>query len=224
MILMLVLKNWDFQLSSSLPQEVPAIGMSKANSRDELLKALQVALEYRCGCLCWKLGTGKEYTGCGIKCMMALPVIRLETPNAFMIMKQNTTRTTTQYHCPAAWIRNRSCLWETWRKRPVMWWRKGMGKSRRIYWWFRAVSIDWNQHCSGMTDHSLVPMAAKQAGINFDELVWRVFGNQSRVMSNAGTKTLVIGLLLTGLVGIVGMKPWRRGNSVVTYQKRVFTH
>jgi D-alanine-D-alanine ligase len=26
----------------------------------------------------------------------------------------------------------------------------------------------------GMTDHSLVPMAARQAGIDFDELVWRV--------------------------------------------------
>ena len=26
----------------------------------------------------------------------------------------------------------------------------------------------------GMTDHSLVPMAAKQAGIDFDDLVWRI--------------------------------------------------
>jgi D-alanine-D-alanine ligase len=26
----------------------------------------------------------------------------------------------------------------------------------------------------GMTDHSLVPMAAKAAGIDFDELVWRI--------------------------------------------------
>jgi len=26
----------------------------------------------------------------------------------------------------------------------------------------------------GMTDHSLVPMAARQSGIDFDELVWRV--------------------------------------------------
>ncbi len=26
----------------------------------------------------------------------------------------------------------------------------------------------------GMTDHSLVPMAARAAGIDFDELVWRV--------------------------------------------------
>jgi D-alanine-D-alanine ligase len=28
----------------------------------------------------------------------------------------------------------------------------------------------------GMTDHSLVPMAARQAGINFDELVLTVLG------------------------------------------------
>ena len=26
----------------------------------------------------------------------------------------------------------------------------------------------------GMTGHSLVPMAARQSGIDFDELVWRV--------------------------------------------------
>ena len=26
----------------------------------------------------------------------------------------------------------------------------------------------------GMTDHSLVPMAARPRGIDFDELVWRV--------------------------------------------------
>jgi D-alanine-D-alanine ligase len=26
----------------------------------------------------------------------------------------------------------------------------------------------------GMTDHSLVPMAAKQAGLDFDHLVWRI--------------------------------------------------
>jgi D-alanine-D-alanine ligase len=25
-----------------------------------------------------------------------------------------------------------------------------------------------------MTDHSLVPMAARQAGVDFEELVWRI--------------------------------------------------
>ena len=33
----------------------------------------------------------------------------------------------------------------------------------------------------GMTDHSLVPMAAKQAGIDFDELVLRILSTCSRV-------------------------------------------
>ena len=32
----------------------------------------------------------------------------------------------------------------------------------------------------GMTDHSLVPMAAKQAGIEFDELVWRILETSCR--------------------------------------------
>jgi D-alanine-D-alanine ligase len=33
----------------------------------------------------------------------------------------------------------------------------------------------------GMTSHSLVPMAAKAAGIDFDELVWRIL-SASRVI------------------------------------------
>jgi D-alanine-D-alanine ligase len=32
----------------------------------------------------------------------------------------------------------------------------------------------------GMTDHSLVPMAAKQAGIEFDDLVWRILQTSCR--------------------------------------------
>jgi D-alanine-D-alanine ligase len=28
----------------------------------------------------------------------------------------------------------------------------------------------------GMTSHSLVPMAARAAGMDFDELVWRILG------------------------------------------------
>jgi D-alanine-D-alanine ligase len=29
----------------------------------------------------------------------------------------------------------------------------------------------------GMTDHSLVPMAAKQHGLGFDELVWQILAS-----------------------------------------------
>ena len=32
----------------------------------------------------------------------------------------------------------------------------------------------------GMTDHSLVPMAAREAGIDFDALVWRILATTLR--------------------------------------------
>jgi D-alanine-D-alanine ligase len=35
-----------------------------------------------------------------------------------------------------------------------------------------------------MTDHSLVPMAAKQAGLNFDELVFAILAGSVPVDSN----------------------------------------
>jgi D-alanine-D-alanine ligase len=39
----------------------------------------------------------------------------------------------------------------------------------------------------GMTDHSLVPMAAKAAGLSFEELVWRILESSfTRVPTGAG--------------------------------------
>jgi D-alanine-D-alanine ligase len=37
----------------------------------------------------------------------------------------------------------------------------------------RPLLLEFNT-IPGMTDHSLVPMAARVAGIDFDQLVWRV--------------------------------------------------
>jgi D-alanine-D-alanine ligase len=37
----------------------------------------------------------------------------------------------------------------------------------------------------GMTSHSLVPMAAKQAGIDFEELCWRILETSVRENSHA---------------------------------------
>ena len=36
----------------------------------------------------------------------------------------------------------------------------------------------------GMTDHSLVPMAAKQAGVDFQSLVWRILEQTVEVKVN----------------------------------------
>jgi D-alanine-D-alanine ligase len=155
-------------------QEGSSIGMSKAHTRDELLKALQVALEFRCDVYAESWVTGKEYTVAVLN-DEALPVIRLETPNAFYDYEAKYNATTTQYHCPAGldeeqelFLRNLAVTAskvvgvEGWARVDVFIDNSGQ---------YQLIEINT---VPGMTDHSLVPMAAKQAGIDFDELVWRV--------------------------------------------------
>ncbi len=155
-------------------QEGSSIGMSKANSRDELQKALQTALEYRCDVYAESWVTGKEYTVAVLN-DEALPVIRLETPNVFYDYEAKYNATTTQYHCPCGLNQEQ----ELFLRNLAVTASKVVG----VKGWARVdVFIDDSGQYQlieintvpGMTDHSLVPMAAKQAGIDFDELVWRV--------------------------------------------------
>jgi D-alanine-D-alanine ligase len=155
-------------------QEGSSIGMSKAHTRDELMKALQVALEYRCDVYAESWVTGKEYT-VAILNGEALPVIRLETPNAFYDYEAKYNATTTQYHCP--------CGLDHEQEQSLQNLAVTAGKVAGVKGWARVdVFIDEAGQYQlieintvpGMTDHSLVPMAARQAGIDFEELVWRV--------------------------------------------------
>ena len=155
-------------------QEGSSIGMSKAHTRNELLKALQVALEYRCDVYAESWVTGKEYTVAVLN-DEALPVIRLETPNVFYDYEAKYNATTTQYHCPCGLDQEQELIL---RDLAVT-----ASKVVGVKGWARVdVFIDKSGQYQlieintvpGMTDHSLVPMAAKQAGIDFDELVWRV--------------------------------------------------
>ena len=155
-------------------QEGSSIGMSKANSRNELRMALQDALAYNCDVYAESWVTGKEYTVALLN-GEALPVIRLETPNAFYDYEAKYNATTTQYHCPSGLNEEQ----EAFLRALAIKASKVLG----VEGWARVdVFIDdAGQYqlieintVPGMTDHSLVPMAAKQAGIEFDDLVLRV--------------------------------------------------
>ena len=155
-------------------QEGSSIGMSKANSRDELHKALHDALAYNCDVYAERWVTGKEYTVALLN-GEALPVIRLETPNAFYDYEAKYNATTTQYHCPSGLNEEQEAFLRALAVKA--------SKVLGVEGWARLdVFIDdAGQYqlieintVPGMTDHSLVPMAAKQAGIEFDDLVLRV--------------------------------------------------
>jgi len=155
-------------------QEGSSIGMSKASNWDELVKALNVAAKYRCDVYAEAWVSGKEYTVAVLN-DEALPVIHLETPNAFYDYEAKYQATTTQYHCP--------CGLNSEQEQSLKDLAVTACKVVGVKGWGRVdVFIDnAGQYqlievntVPGMTDHSLVPMAARQAGMNFEELVWRI--------------------------------------------------
>jgi D-alanine-D-alanine ligase len=161
-------------------QEGSSIGMSKANNREELENALKVASEFGCDVYAESWVTGKEYT-VGLLDGKALPVIRLETPNAFYDYEAKYKATTTQYHCP--------CGLSGEQEQHLQQLAVQASEVVDVKGWARVdVFIDDSGQpqlieintVPGMTDHSLVPMAAKQAGIEFDELVWKILETSCR--------------------------------------------
>ncbi|MDD4915561.1 MAG: D-alanine--D-alanine ligase [Methylococcales bacterium] len=154
--------------------EGSSIGMSKAGSRDELSEAMQVAAQFACEVFAEQWVQGREYT-IAVLDGEALPVIRLETPNNFYDFDAKYRADTTRYHCPCGLEPAREQSLQELAVRAC----RGLG----VKGWARVdVFIDDKDSAQlievntvpGMTDHSLVPMAAKAAGMDFAELVWRI--------------------------------------------------
>ena len=115
--------------------------------------------------------TGGEYT-CGILDGEALPLIRLETPNAFYDYEAKYEADTTRYLLPCGLDAEAERSLQTASLAAF----RGVGGSGwgRVDFMLDADQQPWLIEANtvpGMTSHSLVPMAAKQAGIEFNELV-----------------------------------------------------
>ncbi len=154
--------------------EGSSLGMSRAENREQLAKAFHKASGFNCDVYAEQWVIGEEYTVAVLN-GEALPVIRLQTPNEFYDYEAKYLADTTQYHCPCGL---RTDTEQTLKKLAVMA-CEGVG----VKGWARVdVFIDQTgkpqlievNTVPGMTDHSLVPMAAKAAGCDFDELVWRI--------------------------------------------------
>ena len=118
--------------------------------------------------------TGSEYT-VAVLHRRVLPAIRIEAANAFYDYEAKYKRNDTKYHCPAGLSAQAEAHMaslalaafdavgaEGWGRADFMADQTG-----------RPLLLEINT-VPGMTDHSLVPMAAKAAGIDFDELCWQV--------------------------------------------------
>ncbi len=154
--------------------EGSSIGISKVNTEEEIIPAWKKAQDCGGVIIAEKFIQGKEYTA-AILGEQVLPMIRLETENEFYDYQAKYVSNDTKYICPCGL--DESAELEL-AKLMIKSFKAVMGEG-----WGRVdFMLDENQSpwlievntVPGMTDHSLVPMAAKQAGISFEELVLKI--------------------------------------------------
>lgn len=154
--------------------EGSSIGMSRASNWDELMEAWKVASLYNCDVFAESWVTGSEYT-VAVLGGVPLPLIRLETPNSFYDFDAKYRSNSTKYHCPCGLDQERERSYQQLAAKACEvvgvkgWGRVDMMVDQAGAPWLIEVNT-----VPGMTDHSLVPMAAKNAGMSFEELVIRI--------------------------------------------------
>jgi D-alanine-D-alanine ligase len=119
--------------------------------------------------------TGDEFT-VGVLQDGGLPSIRIQPATEFYDYQAKYFRNDTQYHCPSgldteAEAELQAAALAAFRVTDCLGWGRVDFMRDRSSGKFYFVEINTTP---GMTDHSLVPMAARQTGIDFEELVWRV--------------------------------------------------
>ena len=163
-----------FPLMIKPANEGSSIGMSRVTTATELDKAWRVAREYDPIVIAERWITGSEYT-VSILGSEALPVIRLETPNEFYDYAAKYQSNETGYHIPSGLDpvgeqQAQALALEAFDTVGASGWgRVDMMIDEAGGAWLIEINT-----VPGMTDHSLVPMAAKAHGISFDDLVWNI--------------------------------------------------
>ncbi len=166
--------------------EGSSLGMSRVDEAGDLARAWRTARELDREVLAERWVEGVEYTA-AIVGETVLPLVRIETPRAFYDFAAKYEAQDTRFLCPCSLPAAREAelqalALEAFRVLGC----RGWGRVDLICdedgrpWLIEANTVP------GMTDHSLVPMAARAADIGFDELVWRIL---AQTVTEAGQQT-----------------------------------
>ena len=154
--------------------EGSSVGISKVKAVSELAAAYHEAAKYDPLVLAERFIGGGEYT-VAILGDQALPVIKIEPANEFYDYDAKYLRDDTRYLCPSGLSAAQEAEMQRLAKQSFTliggqgWGRVDflMDEAGRQY----LLEVNTSP---GMTDHSLVPMAARQAGMSFEQLVVRI--------------------------------------------------
>ncbi len=152
-----------------------SVGMTKVKAAGELPGAYAAARAVESVVFAERFVAGDEYT-VSILQDAALPSIRIQPATEFYDYQAKYFRDDTQYHCPSGLSRIQeaelvAAALAAFKVTDCYGWGRVDFMRDRATGKFYFIEINTTP---GMTDHSLVPMAARQAGFDFDELVWRV--------------------------------------------------
>ncbi|HEX3948355.1 MAG TPA: D-alanine--D-alanine ligase [Steroidobacteraceae bacterium] len=152
-----------------------SVGMTKVKAASELKAAFEAAHAIDPVVFAEAFVSGDEYT-VSILQGAALPSIRIVPATEFYDYEAKYFRDDTQYFCPSGLSAKdeaelQAAALAAFKVTDCFGWGRVDFMRDRASNKFYFIEINTTP---GMTSHSLVPMAARQAGFNFEELVWRV--------------------------------------------------
>lgn len=157
--------------------EGSSIGMAKVDDLAALLVAWQAAREFDSQVLVEQWITGPEFTVAMLGDQV-LPPIRLATNNAFYDYEAKYLSNDTQYQIPCGLAAEKEAELRELTARACQalgvtgWGRADVMQDSQGKFWLLEVNT-----VPGMTDHSLVPMAAQAAGLDFTQLVLSILSS-----------------------------------------------
>jgi len=173
-----LINELEFPIIVKPAHEGSSIGISKVNNEEELKQAYQVAKELDNIVIAEKWIEGKEYTA-SIVNGNVLPLIRLETPREFYDYEAKYQLDNTQYFCPCGLTEEKEKqIQELAIQAFDVVGASGWG---RVDFMLDKANKAWLIELNtvpGLTSHSLVPMAAKQYGLNFEQLILSIINTE----------------------------------------------
>jgi D-alanine-D-alanine ligase len=155
-------------------REGSSIGLSKVTSFEKIEAAYELAAKCDTLVIAEEFIGGRELTAAFLD-ERALPLIRIEAPQGNYDYQNKYFSDDTRYHCPCGLPADQERELQATVMRAANalgcagWGRADLMLSDDG----RAFLLEMNT-APGMTGHSLVPMAARAAGIEFDDLVMKI--------------------------------------------------
>ena len=172
-----VIEELGLPLAVKPAHEGSSLGATRVTNGADLEPAWQTAAEFDAEVIAEPWILGEEYT-VAILGGEALPMIRLETPREFYDYQAKYQADDTRYHCPCGLDADTEQRLQSLALQAFA--ALGASGWGRIDLMLDGRGDPWlleNNTVPGLTDHSLVPMAAKAAGIAFDELILRILSD-----------------------------------------------